>query len=142
MTEQTIKAIDAHFYRTRRTLPTKSWTIAKFIRTYSKYFPYLATIDTKDLQSRMKLVMAYTDLNKILRKRGLTIKSRNYYSSFYILPDASTKVQRQRTTVSRITASANDLNQGIFSYGSQYSARLSANEIETFSNEASFRYGR
>lgn len=137
-----IKAIDKSLYNMRSRLVGKTWTIQTFINRFDRYFPYLNEIDVTDYKSRMKAINAYTDLNKLLRKRGLAIKSSNFYSEFTVIEDAGKKVQSMRAKVQRISAAANDLNQGLFAFGGRYSARLSDTEIESFENEAAFYPGR
>lgn len=142
MKKSQIKAIDKSLYNMRSRLVGKTWSIQAFITRFDRYFPYLATIDVTNYQSRMQAINAYTDLNKLLRKRGLAIKSSNYYSEFTVVEDAGKKVQSMRAKVQRITASANDLNQGLFAFGGQYTARLTDAEIESFVDESSFYPGR
>jgi hypothetical protein len=142
MTRRQIIALDKSLYNMRSRLVGRTWTAKQFITRFNRYFPYIANVDVSSLQSRMKLVAAYTDLNKILRKRGLAIKSSNYYQSFCVVEDAGKKVQSQRAKVQRITASANDLNQGLFAFGGQYTARLTDAEIESFVDESAFYPGR
>lgn len=42
-------------------------------------------------RSNLELVSVQTKINKILMEQGLVLKSRNYYSEFYIADKASTK---------------------------------------------------
>ena len=142
MTRKQILALDRSLYNMRSRLPGKTWTAQQFIVRFQRYFPYIANVDVSDFQSRWKLSAAYTDINKLLRTRGLAIKSSGYYTKFSIIEDAGKKVQRQRVVVQRITASANDLNQGLFAFGGQYSARQTAAEIDAIVGESAFYPGR
>lgn len=139
MTTKQIKALDKSLARTN--LKDKVWTFAQFRKQFGKIFPSLNNIDVSTYESgRIRAVPVYTDINKLLRKRGLTIKSVNYGRKYKVVDDPSKKVARQRTVVSRITASLNDLNLGLLAHGGIYSP-MSTEEIEELSGESAYYPG-
>lgn len=142
MTAKQIRALDKSLYNSRNNLVGRKWSAQSFITRFQRYFPSLAKIDLTTYESRINMVPVYTDINKILRKRGMAIKSHKYCREFSVVEDAGKKVTHQRNVVTRITASANELNQGLFTFGGRYAARLTKAEITSFSEESSFRPGR
>lgn len=143
MTTQTIQALDKYFFtaHNRKPLIGRTWTARQFQRQFSRHFPRLAKTNVNDFQSRLSMVSIYTDLNKILRKRGMVIKSSNYYTKFTIIKDPENKVTQINHTISRLSAYRNDLNVGLLAYNNSYSAKLDATEIESIEGEAAFRPG-
>ena len=144
MTAKTIAALDKYFFTAhqRKSLVGRTWSAKQFQRQFSRHFPFLANVDMTDLKSRLGMIRIYNDLNKILRKRGMVMKSKNYYTSFTIIADPGKKSEYLSHKIQRISAYRNDLNYGLLSYNNAYTARLSVNEIEDISNEAPFIPGR
>lgn len=144
MTSKTIAALDKYFFTAnqRKSLVGRTWSAKQFQRQFSRHFPFLAKVDMTDLKSRLGMIRIYNDLNKILRKRGMVMKSKDWYTSFTIIKDPGNKASYLTHKVQRISAYRNDLNAGLLAYGNNYSARLSADEVESIANEAPFIPGR
>ena len=137
MTRNQLLALDKSLSRTN--LKGKVWTFTQFRKQFGKIFPQLNAINPYIYEGtgRIRTVSVYSDINKVLRKRGLAIKSVNYGRKFMIIEDASEKVTYLRSAVSRITASANELNLGLFTHGGTYS-RLTTSEIDSLVGEAAY----
>lgn len=137
-----IQAINLSLSRTK--LIGKRWTLRQFQKQFGRHFPKLATIDPSIFEGstgRINAIVAYTNLNKLLRKRGLAIKSHNYCRSFSVIEDPSLKVSYLASKIKRISAYRNDLATGIITHGSTYS-RLNTTEIESITSESDFYPGR
>jgi hypothetical protein len=74
------------------------------------------------------VVKAYTSLNKLLAHRGLYIKAENYYSNFKIISEPTKKVADYRLKAETNKKAADNLSNGIYSYGSSWSKSLNKAE--------------
>ena len=144
MTKTQLLALDRSLFTTHTTTikPGHTWSFKEFQRRFKTHYPKLANLDCNNPQDWLAITSIYTSINKLLRKRGMAIKSSKYYSRFEVLEDASEKVTYLASKVQRITAYRNDLALGLMAHGGQYSARLDSTEIESIENEADFYPGR
>lgn len=132
--------------------PMTKTQINTFITTNSTFFAEDATFTNTDLakwfnlpmsnninRNNMLLLSAYTKLNKLLKTRGLVIKSKGYYTEFSVRGGAAATSQvnsLKRTGVNKI-ASATTLATGIAEYSSSWPKKISKKRLKAIPHTAS-----
>lgn len=142
MTAKQIKALDKSLHTSGTSLTNRTWKFKGFQKRFSRYFPELATLDNTLMRDCLRIVGIQVDINKVLRKRGMAIKSSGYYNTFTVVENTSKKVEQLDNKVNKITHYRNELNEGIFNYRNSYSAKLDSTEIESIVNQASVQVAR
>lgn len=84
------------------------------------------------LQYQMSKMQMYTALNKLLRKRGLYIRSSDYYSTFELIPkmEVPSKVTAYQKSSSICHRNSIELSTGSKKYKSRWS-KLSKQELSS-----------
>lgn len=69
-----------------------------------------------EIYNTLSLVHAQTKINRRLRKLGLCLKSKDYYSTFYVVEgrEAINEVHRYNRTARTMERCANTLGEGIY----------------------------
>jgi len=89
-------------------------------------------------QNTLMFVNAQAKLNRVLRKKGLKLKSRNYYKEWYIEPDTLNEVTRMRAISQRMGNAATDLFAGHKIHSGSSSADITSDyaEINSYINSS------
>jgi len=109
----------------------KTFTQSWLMNTYG-IAPMAMNPSPKDVaRFNLKLVTAYTKLNKLLAKRGLYVKSTNYYETFEVLTleKAISKVKKYKNKAKGDKAASRNLDKGIKNFKSKWTKKLSKDEI-------------
>ena len=124
-----------------------------FITNNNKQFAAGSTFSATDLakwfniplsgninSNNMKLLSAYTSLNRLLKTRGLVVKSKNYYSEFHIKGgiEAARHVNNLKKSGANKIASATLLSVGITKHHSTWSKKISKKDLKAIPFTALF----
>lgn len=95
LVEQIASVIDMHkdFIMPERVIPLQDLSAM-----FNEVFPELTSIRLGSSVDAIKVVNAYSKINKVLAFRGLQLKSKNYYSNFYVtsVEQSKAKVKQHR----------------------------------------------
>ena len=135
MTQQEIKALDEFIvsqnYRNGTTFTRKS-----FVKAFKAHFKSLKNLGTSRADD-MLIMASYTNINKLLRKRGLVMRSRNYYNEFYITDAVQAKIKRLTASIDNMSRTRLELNSALRKGYKTYSL-LYDNEIDDIKDEKDF----
>ena len=125
-----VKQIDDH----QRKYPTRYFTGAtmsykQFRRMANFITPGLNKLDPSVTADIVQFINTQAKINRILAHKGLKLKSRNYYTEWYIAEDSNREVARMNRKAITLVNAANRLHTGIKRNKSNPLARLTASVI-------------
>lgn len=139
MTQQQIAALDS-FIVSQNYGNGTTFTRKQFIKAFKAHFSSLKNLGTSRADD-MLIMASYVNINKLLRKRGLVMRSKNYYNTFYITDQAKDKTVRLTASIDNMSRTRLELNSAMRQGYNSYSS-LTANEIDDIKDEKDFHPGK
>jgi hypothetical protein len=129
---QLVNNIIAHIQKhsTKYSIGSKPMSFKQFRRIANFVQPGLNKLTPGDAKVNLQFVKAQTKLNRVLSQLGLKLKSRDYYSTWYMAEDPQAEVTRMQGKATRIAGAATRLQAGIIAKHSNPNAKLAKKAID------------
>lgn len=118
-----VDKINAHITKQGKLYtPGKTITAKVLASKAQTVFPYLQECDPKQTRGAVQFMRAYTQLNKVLRLRGLQLRASNYYEEFRVLSteEVAAKVDHLHRRSAVIARAATTLAVGLAVHKNQW----------------------
>jgi hypothetical protein len=127
-----VNKIIAHIQKhsAKYSIGAKPMSFKQFRRIANFIEPGLNKLDPSNTRDMVQFVSVQRKLNNILSQLGLKLKSRDYYSTWYMAEDPHAEVARMRGKAGRIAGAATRLQAGIIAKKSNPNANLSQKAID------------
>ena len=124
-----VERIDQHIIKHANKYSAGSSMSFKAFRRLANFVqPGLNKLDPKDTQSAVQYVNAQAKINRVLVNKGLKLKSKNYYNTWYIEGDVKAETKRMQAKLNRISSSIVNLRAGAKVHNGNASAKLSSSQ--------------